>query len=235
MDAVARQRAATVAVWRADVQTRAYGGWAQLGDLALHATGIPVGHWNGCHVTGTDTPWADAAAWFAEREVPWGVLIPEESDVEPPGPPITTQRVMLRDLENLPDLPVLDLRWDAGDDATAVQSDAFGDPLADATAFVLPKLLNPACAVVTAYLDDLAAATATLVVVDGVGAVFGVGTLPGVRGQGLGRAVTLAVLHEARRRGCDLAYLNPSDLGYGVYARLGFTDAPGWGVFQATL
>ena len=84
----------------------------------------------------------------------------------------------------------------------------------------------------TAY-DGAPVSTATLVVADGVAAVYGVGTVIGWRGRGLGRAVTLAVLHEARARGCDLAFLNPSDLGYGVYARLGFRDAPGWRVHAA--
>lgn len=235
MNALVRQRAATVAVWRADVETRATGAWAQLGDLAVHTTGIPVGHWNGAHVTGPDTPWAEAGAWFSDHGMPWGVLIPAESDVEPPGPPITTQRVMLHDLEDLPDVPELELRWDAADDAAALQSEAFDAPLHESTEFVFPKLRNAACAVVTAYSNDLPVATATLVVTDGVAAVYGVGTRPAVRGQGLGRAVTLAVLHEGRRRGCDLAFLNPSDLGYGVYARLGFVDAPPWRVYQPIL
>ena len=78
------------------------------------------------------------------------------------------------------------------------------------------------------------AATATLVTVDGVAAVYGVGTPSRHRRQGYGTAVTLAVLHEGRRRGCDLAFLNPSDLGRGVYAALGFTDAPPWHVFAGT-
>jgi predicted acetyltransferase len=67
--------------------------------------------------------------------------------------------------------------------------------------------------------------------VEGVVAVFGVGTLPAHRRRGLGRAVTLAVLHEGRRRGADLAYLNPTDSGEPVYRALGFTDAPGWAVW----
>jgi len=70
-------------------------------------------------------------------------------------------------------------------------------------------------------------------VAEGVAAVYGVGTLMSYRGRGLGRAVTLAVLHVAARRGCDLAFLNPSDLGYGVYRSLGFEDVPGWRVHMS--
>jgi GNAT superfamily N-acetyltransferase len=232
MDALARQRAATVAAWRADVATRPAGAWEQLRDVAVHATGIPVVQWNGAHVTGPDPDLAGAGKWFAARGLPWGVLVPAESPYQPATALVTEQRVMLRDLEDLPPVPDLPMRWDDADGAAAVQREAFDDSLAEA--FVTPKLVNPACAVVTAY-DGGPVSTATLVVADGVAAVYGVGTVIGWRGRGLGRAVTLAVLHEARTRGCDLAFLNPSDLGYGVYARLGFTDTLPWRVFQPIL
>jgi len=228
-DALARQRAATVAVWRADVATRPGGAAEQLRDLAVHTTGLPVVHWNGAHVTGPDPDLRAAAAWFGEREMPWAVLVPEDSPYDPGTPLVTTQRVMLRHLADLPALPRHSMRWDDGEGAAAVQREAFEDERAPE--FVLPKLVNPSCAVVTAY-DGSAVATATLVTVAGVAAVFGVGTVVAYRRKGLGRAVTLAVLHEAVRRGCDLAYLNPSDLGYAVYRALGFTDAPGWRVHQ---
>jgi ribosomal protein S18 acetylase RimI-like enzyme len=229
-DALARQRAATVAVWRADVATRPGGAATQLPDVAVHTTGLPVVHWNGAHVTGPRPALDAAAAWFAARSMPWAVLVPEDAAYDPGTGLVTTQRVMLRGLAELPSLPALAYRWDDGDGAAAVQHEAFDDALA--RDFVLPKLVNPSCAVVTAH-DGRAVATATLVVVDGVAAVYGVGTLVAYRRQGWGRAVTLAVLHEAVRRGCDLAFLNPSDLGYGVYRELGFTDAPGWRVHAA--
>jgi GNAT superfamily N-acetyltransferase len=225
--ALARQRAAAVAVWRADVATRPGGAWAQLRDVAVHTTGIPVRHWNGAHVTGPDPDLGAAAAWFADRGMPWAVLVPSESRWQPATALLTEQPVMLRDLTGLPPLPEADLRWDDAGGATLVQQEAFDDELAGE--FVPPKLLNPACAVVTLH-DGGPVATATLVVVDGVAAVFGVGTLPDHRRRGLGAFVTLAVLHEARARGCDLAYLNPSDMAYGVYSRLGFAPAVGWRV-----
>ncbi|MFN2537483.1 MAG: GNAT family N-acetyltransferase [Mycobacteriales bacterium] len=227
LDALARQRAATASVWRADIATRPRGDWAQLRDLVLHTTGIPVRHWNGAHVTGQEPDLPAARSWFAQRGMPWAYLVPEELPFAPPTELLTEQRVMLRNLEDLPPMPELELRWDDGHGAAAVQEQAFGDELA--REFVLPKLVNEACAVVTAY-DGGPVSTATLVAVDGVAAVYGVGTLPTYRGRGLGRAVTLAVLHEGRRRGCDLAFLNPSELGYRVYAGLGFVDAPGWRV-----
>ena len=231
-DALARQRAAAVAVWRADVRTRPAGEARQLRDLAVHTTGLPVRPWNGAHVTGPAPDLTAARRWFAQRGMPWGVLVPEELAFDPGTPLITTQRVMLRDLVDLPPPPPVQLRWDDLDGATAVQEAAFPDGFV--REFLAPKLLNDACAVVTVLtvIDGTAAATATLVVVDGTAAVFGVGTLPSYRRRGLGRAATLAVLHEARARDCDLAYLNPSDEGHPLYAALGFVDAPGWRVHE---
>jgi ribosomal protein S18 acetylase RimI-like enzyme len=224
-------------VWQADVATRPAGDWADLGGVVAFTTGLPVRHWNGAYLTdpgGLDRL-DEVDAWFAARGVPWGLLVPEDAGLTPPGlAPVTVQRVMLRDLAGLPPTPELALRWDAAEDAAAVQSAAFGDGLAETLAFVGPKLVNAACGVVTAYDGTRAVSTATLVVVDAVAAVFGVATLPAYQRRGLGRAVTLAVLHEGVRRGADLAYLNPSDSGEPVYRALGFADAPGWAVWAPT-
>jgi ribosomal protein S18 acetylase RimI-like enzyme len=229
-----RQRRAAWRVWQADVATRPAGDWADLGGVAVHTTGIAVRHWNGAHLTRPDglERLQEVRAWFAERVMPWGLLVPTELGLAPPGlDQVTVQRVMLRDLDGLPPLPGLALRWDAAQDAAEVQAAAFGDGLEETLGFVAPKLTNAACGVVTAYDGTRPVSTATLVVVDGVAAVFGVATLPSHQRRGLGRAVTLAVLHEGARRGADLAYLNPSDSGEPVYRALGFTDAPGWVVW----
>lgn len=228
---LARQRAAQVAVWRADVSTRTTGRWADLGGLAAHATGLPVPYWNAVHVTAPEglDRLDEAAAFFGE--LPWGVLVPEELDSGHGLTTVTEQALMLRALRDLPDVPAVELRWDAPADVVEVQRSAFGDG-GHLEGFLLPKAVNDACALVVAYDDGVPVSTATLVVVEDVAAVFGVGTAPEHRGRGLGAAVTLAVLHEAVRRGCDLAFLHPSEQGHGVYARLGFEDAPGYRVYS---
>jgi ribosomal protein S18 acetylase RimI-like enzyme len=233
MDDLARQRAATAAVWRADVATRPHGDWADLGGLLVHTTGLPAVHWNGAIVTSDLRHLGLARDWFAERAMPWGVMVPAELDLDPGTGYVTDQRVMLRSLRDLAPTPDVALRWDAGDDCAEVQAEAFGDPVAVAREFVSPKLLNARCAVVVAYDGARPVATATLVSVQGVAAVYGVGTVNDARRQGLGRAVTLAVLHEGVRRGCDLAFLNPSDLGFGMYAALGFAEAPPYRIYRA--
>ncbi|MGB8650710.1 MAG: GNAT family N-acetyltransferase [Mycobacteriales bacterium] len=234
MEALERQRLATAAVWRADVARRRSGAWLWLDGLACHTTGLGVRPWNGAHLVAPDgmARLDEAAAWFDAWDVPWGVLVPAEMDVAPPGlTHLTDQPVMLRDLAGLPTAPDLDLRWDAGLDAAALQAEGFSEPRDRSEAFVLPKVGAPASAVVVGYDGSRPVATATVFWVDGVAAVYGVATVPSHRRQGWGAAVTTAVLHEAARLGCDLAFLNPSEPGRGVYARLGFEDAPPWRVF----
>lgn len=56
-------------------------------------------------------------------------------------------------------------------------------------------------------------------------AVHYVVTRPEARRRGLGAAMTRRALHEARAAGCRAAVLCASDLGRGIYERLGFREA----------
>lgn len=71
-------------------------------------------------------------------------------------------------------------------------------------------------------LDGQPVAAATAVYAGGVVALYGIGTLPGVRGRGLGRAITLHACLEARRRGYRVATLHATPDGLPVYRKLGF-------------
>ena len=65
-----------------------------------------------------------------------------------------------------------------------------------------------------------------LAVVDGDAvAIYNVATLPEARGRGIGGAITLAALRDARLGGATLGVLESSEMGYGVYRRIGFREA----------
>jgi GNAT superfamily N-acetyltransferase len=71
-------------------------------------------------------------------------------------------------------------------------------------------------------LDGAPVAIATLFVAAGVAGLYHVGTLPEVRGRGVGRALALAPLLDARRLGYRVGVLFSSPMGLNIYRRLGF-------------
>ena len=75
-----------------------------------------------------------------------------------------------------------------------------------------------------AFLDGEPVASATVFLASGAAGIYHVGTRPDVRGRGVGSAVTLAPLLEARDAGLRWGVLKASHLGRGVYERLGFTE-----------
>lgn len=74
------------------------------------------------------------------------------------------------------------------------------------------------------YLNEKPVATSILFNGAGVSGIYGVGTLPEARGQGIGSAMTLKPLLDARNQGFNYAVLFSSRMGYPVYQRLGFRE-----------
>lgn len=74
------------------------------------------------------------------------------------------------------------------------------------------------------WQDGTPVATAELFIGEGVAGVQYVVTLPELRRQGIGAAMTQHVLREARAGGHKIAVLTASPDGIGIYRRLGFQD-----------
>jgi GNAT superfamily N-acetyltransferase len=233
VDRLARQRAATYRFWREDAESRPGGEWTQIDGVQLHTTGLSPRQWNGAFLTApTDlsSVLPRVAEWFALRSKPWGLLVPAEADVEPPGlEHALDQPVMLRDLDRLPELPQIESRDHApADDVALVQSEAFDDAYDLSLDFVTPTLMpgaQPPQRTITSYDADEPTGCATVAFLDGVAGVYGVAVRQPWRRRGLGAALTAQCLQLAVDAGCDLAYLNPSAMAHGVYAALGFRDA----------
>jgi GNAT superfamily N-acetyltransferase len=66
----------------------------------------------------------------------------------------------------------------------------------------------------------------------GVAGVYAVGTVPKKRRRGIGTAMTLAALGEARRLGYRIGVLRGAEMALGIYRRLGFTDFCRFGVYE---
>jgi ribosomal protein S18 acetylase RimI-like enzyme len=82
-------------------------------------------------------------------------------------------------------------------------------------------------------LDGEAVGASAMMLGSGAAGLYNIATVPGARGKGIGAAMTLAPLFEARKRGINLAVLHSSAMGQRVYERLGFQtyctmDAYAW-------
>jgi ribosomal protein S18 acetylase RimI-like enzyme len=73
-------------------------------------------------------------------------------------------------------------------------------------------------------VDGEIVATAVGITVDGATGVFNVATAPEHRGQGYGARLTARVVEDGFANGAELAYLQSSAMGHGVYRKLGFRD-----------
>jgi ribosomal protein S18 acetylase RimI-like enzyme len=90
--------------------------------------------------------------------------------------------------------------------------------------FMLSTLSDPNGRSYLALVNDQPVAVSTVFYHAGVAGIFNVSTLKEWRGRGLGTAVTLQPLLDARAKGYRVGTLQSSDMGYKVYQRLGFEE-----------
>ena len=75
-----------------------------------------------------------------------------------------------------------------------------------------------------ALLNGRPVGTSQLFTSGGVAGIYNVACISEARGQGVGSAITLKPLIEARKRGYHVGVLQASSMGYNVYRKLGFDD-----------
>lgn len=91
--------------------------------------------------------------------------------------------------------------------------------------YLAPRLAaEPAPFRQVGYVEGRPVATARVSVAGGAAGLYSVATLPEYRGRGFGAAMTHAALATGRDLGYRIATLQASDMGYGIYRRLGFRE-----------
>lgn len=74
----------------------------------------------------------------------------------------------------------------------------------------------------TGSLNDRVVASASLLLSHGVAGIYGIGTLPEARRQGVAASMMLHILNEAERLGYHIATLSPTEQSKRLYQRIGF-------------
>jgi GNAT superfamily N-acetyltransferase len=217
-------------------------------DVVLAAIGLPVARANSANAARftadtADSRIDDVIAWFGARHLPfvWH-LGPADR------PPDLEQRLTARGFALSPDempgmaapldaLPALELPAGASLERVGdlesfrtwlgVVVAGFEMPAIMAETFLrygdlgfgqgMPELL-------LARLGGRPVATSFAATVGGGVVITNVTTLPDARGQGLGRAITLAAMHHGARAGATIAVLQSTEMGYRVYRGLGFEE-----------
>ncbi len=96
----------------------------------------------------------------------------------------------------------------------------------------MPAAHRDAAQIFLGRLRGRPVATSMLFASGGVAGVYFVGTLPGARGRGIGRAMTAAALREGRRRGYRIGALQATSMGVPVYRHLGFRSYSEFAIYS---
>ncbi|HEC40123.1 hypothetical protein LCGC14_1291340 [marine sediment metagenome] len=74
------------------------------------------------------------------------------------------------------------------------------------------------------YYDKKPVASSLVCYEAGVAGIYNVTTLEEARGKGIGSAITLAPLNEAKKLGYEIAILHSSEMAFNMYKRMGFKE-----------
>jgi ribosomal protein S18 acetylase RimI-like enzyme len=238
---------ALCSMWRH--RTAALGGTVYEDDGVLSClTGLASAPFNPSVV---ERPPADPAAALADAERRYrAVGLPYGIDLDPESFPgvrdaaaaaglrvVVARPGMVRDPKRvrMPTVPsglTIERGDEQLDDVASVATEGFGGDVAINRAFVADAVWrDPVARVYVARLDGTAVATAETSLQDGVIGVFGVATVPGARRRGIGSALTAYAVRD-RAQEADLAFLQSSEMGRGVYERLGFREISTWEVWS---
>lgn len=217
--------------------------------LFAFVTGLPFSFFNGCVVVQPTRPARlDAALdWLASRGLPHRLWIDE---VDLPGlREVALGHGFQQDerrypgmvLGATPDAPpppdgvTVDPVTDAGLDAfRAVLVEGGMDPASARQMFSESFAGDPDVQLFVGCLDGVAVGTSVAIRTGDVSGVYAVGTRPAARRRGVGTALSWAAVAAGREWRCETTVLQASEMGYPIYAAMGFRTVVRYAQFAKT-
>jgi GNAT superfamily N-acetyltransferase len=229
-----RVRTAAGDAWQVHGELRA--GTRALRGIRCMASGLSHAPWNSADVTAADADLEGARAFYARLGLPWGVRVPADM-------PFSRGRFLFR--QRLMGVPAAEfVPADAAGVSIALTTDLETVVAIDAIAYESEPLTDWArghigrtgVETALAWLDGEPVGTAYSVFSDGLAGpaihLAGVAVLPEARRRGVGAAISSWLVARGFERGAELAHLHPDDdRAARVYARVGFTEVPGFDIY----
>jgi len=238
-----------VAYWRACAPLMPGGAWYEDGDLTWFETGVSTAPWLNQVLRTRLTPENaderidEMLAAFDRRGTPmlWSVspsdnpadldALLQRGGLVRGGGVLTGMAMLLHELPELPEIDGFRLERVRDDNALARWMNAYvaGFGMTEDQAQPFFDLYRA-----FGYGDDApfrhyagtlegeAVASSTAFLGAGNASIWHVGTLPAARRRGIGTAMTLAPLRDARDLGLTIGVLGSSEAGYSIYEKLGF-------------
>jgi GNAT superfamily N-acetyltransferase len=233
----ARVRTAHADAWAVEgaARERDGGGALTLQSIRLMASGLRQPQFNSAIVAGPGVDLEAVRAFYAERDLPWGILVPAGM-AWGAGRYLRSLSLMGASrggLQRPPEVPDLALRTAGPDDLeTVVRIDttAFGSDPDELRPWTEPHLRGGPFTTAVAELAGEPVATAFTVRSEGAAgpAVYlaGVAVLEAARRRGIAAAMSAWLLERGFAAGARLAHLHAdTDTAARVYSRLGFAPA----------
>ena len=231
-----------LAAWRLLARSAAGGAVVETDDLLFTCAPVPAQYFNNAFAK----PHVDPAgcidrvkAFFVDRGTPFTFRFRNDDGFQPDHALESAGLVKARtvplmvassaDIDGVGDCEIRQVDEGSWHAHISTIANGFGMPL-DLVESVIPAALATSSdyAGFNAYLHGTVVSTSALVVSDGVAGVYNVATPEAYRGRGFGGATTRAAIAEGLRRGCAHTTLQASDMGYPLYAEMGYRTVVQW-------
>lgn len=209
----------------------------EAGGVFAFATGLPVSQFNGCVVVEPAIPseFGTALDWLAGLGLPHRLWVSEELTTRLGGVAVAhgyergmwPYPGMVLDRVSVPAEPsagvTVEPVGESGLDEYHQVFVAHGRPVELASQMFPPAFAaDPDIQLFIGRLEGQAVGTAVAIRTGDVSGVYAVGTLPAARRRGVGSALTWAAVAAGRAWGCDTIVLQASEMGFPMYAAMGF-------------